>query len=92
MALLNEHRQHMTANPPPIYAKSNELNSIALHITASYEQLQMDAVAAQQNLQCLVDLLAAYQVIYCYFFRVSFPLSINFFPTEMGQRTMFLIF
>ncbi|OWA54580.1 Dystonin, partial [Hypsibius exemplaris] len=60
-ALLNEHRVHMTTTPPPIYAKSSELNSIIMQIASNYDQLCSDATASQQNLQCLVDLLAAYQ-------------------------------
>jgi Spectrin repeat len=60
-ALLNEHRVHMTGNPPPIYAKSNELTSLITQISVNFDQLCSDATASQQNLQCLIDLLAAYQ-------------------------------
>ena len=60
-SLLNEYRAYMEGAPPPIYAKSNELSMLINQTSTNYDKLCSDASASQQNLQCLTDLLAAYQ-------------------------------
>lgn len=51
----------MDVPPPPIYAKSNDLNTTFATLSSTYDKLCSESAVKVQNLQYLGDLLTAYE-------------------------------